>query len=587
MRRVAASVALVAAASRAATVPNVLTLLVDDSGWGDWQVNGLPSPGPALTPHVLEMSRASSTVVFSRFYIGGSVCSPTRSSVLTGRTPSRECIINVEQNALPALLNSSTTASAMRAVGGVSAFFGKWHLGSLTNATSPNCYPNTASNGTCTTGYIVEKGGLCCDGRDAHVAVAPPTLFGFDSARATSQVSPSATANCGCWATTPGGGVDCELGHYAGPGGHNGAQPWLECDAYLATQDQQEQPAELAVGAEGPAPAAMTSVRAVTPVDDAAYLVDGLERFVRSAVAAGKPWHAQVSFHQTHIPYIAPPAFRALYPNATANEADYWGATSAVDAQVGRIRALLRELAIETNTLVSLHADNGPELSTGGHDATAFPNPGSTGGLLGRKRALTEGGIRVVGLVEYPALVTANRVETEYATSSMDLLPTLRELVGAPPEPLGLVVDGESLVPYLRGATANRSKPIGHLSDFAWITGAPECGNGTGVACLACSDRARQAPPSYVPATFTPPFGQLQVAWTEGRLKLFGCHASPNDWRFGLFDVVADRGEAADLWPALGATVGDAMFTRMLAWHASVRASVANETGCTVGARTL
>ena len=224
-----------------------------------------------------------------------------------------------------------------------------------------------------------------------------------------------------------------------------------------------------------------------------------------------------------------------------------------------------------------------PELSIGGHDAAAFPNPGSTGGLLGRKRALTEGGIRVVGLVEYPELVKANRLEAEYPVSSMDLLPTLRELVGAPPDPLGLVVDGESLVPYLRGAVAKRATPIGHLSDFAWVTRAPECGVGTGVACTTCSDRAQQAPPSYTPDSFAPPFGQPQLAWTEGPLKLFGCSVQPKDWRFSLYDVVADEGEATDLWKTMGATVGDAMFKRMLAWHASIRASVANETGCHIG----
>ena len=41
-------------------------------------------------------------------------------------------------------------------------------------------------------------------------------------------------------------------------------------------------------------------------------------------------------FHQTHIPYVAPPAFRAMYPNATPNEADYFGAATAMDAQVRR-----------------------------------------------------------------------------------------------------------------------------------------------------------------------------------------------------------------------------------------------------------
>jgi arylsulfatase A-like enzyme len=48
--------------------------------------------------------------------------------------------------------------------------------------------------------------------------------------------------------------------------------------------------------------------------------------------------------------------------------------------------------------------------------------------LTGRKRALTEGGIRVPGIIEYPRLIKSNRVDSgAYPVSTMDLLPTLRE----------------------------------------------------------------------------------------------------------------------------------------------------------------
>jgi arylsulfatase A-like enzyme len=45
------------------------------------------------------------------------VCSPTRSSMLTGRTPTRECIINVEHNALPRPMANHTTAAYARQAG--------------------------------------------------------------------------------------------------------------------------------------------------------------------------------------------------------------------------------------------------------------------------------------------------------------------------------------------------------------------------------------------------------------------------------------------------------------------------------------
>ena len=80
-------------------------------------------------------------------------------------------------------------------------FFGKWHLGSLTSATTPDCQP--AVQGACTVGYILTNSTLCCDGRDAHVPVMRPTDVGFTTVLATAQVSPTATANCGCVGTAP------------------------------------------------------------------------------------------------------------------------------------------------------------------------------------------------------------------------------------------------------------------------------------------------------------------------------------------------------------------------------------------------
>ncbi len=48
---------------------------------------------------------------------------------------------------------------------------------------------------------------------------------------------------------------------------------------------------------------------------------------------------------------------------------------------------------------------------SGGQGTPNFLNPGRTGGLRGRKRDVTEGGTRVIGLVEYPPAVVRNRRE--------------------------------------------------------------------------------------------------------------------------------------------------------------------------------
>ena len=68
-----------------AKLPNFLVLLVDDTGAADLNISGIPHDTPAITPNILAMSQSSGSVVIPRFYIGGSVCSPTRASVLTGK----------------------------------------------------------------------------------------------------------------------------------------------------------------------------------------------------------------------------------------------------------------------------------------------------------------------------------------------------------------------------------------------------------------------------------------------------------------------------------------------------------------------
>ena len=96
---------------------NVVLLLLDDVGYGDLDYGDGEHVSPSKTPHIAAFATGPNSVHFRRFYSGGAVCAPTRSSMVTGRTPTRECIINVEENALPLVLNQSTTAAYVRQAG--------------------------------------------------------------------------------------------------------------------------------------------------------------------------------------------------------------------------------------------------------------------------------------------------------------------------------------------------------------------------------------------------------------------------------------------------------------------------------------
>ena len=133
-----------------------------------------------------------------------------------------------------------------------------------------------------------------------------------------------------------------------------------------------------------------------------------------------------------------------------------------MDEQVGRLSSELRKLGEAENTLLFFCSDNGPEGQAGNA-------PGSAGHLSGRKRSLLEGGIRVPGLVEWPARIKPGRT-TNVPCVTSDYLPTILALLGV--EPItDRPIDGISLVPLFDGKLAKRGRPIGFESkgQTAWI----------------------------------------------------------------------------------------------------------------------
>ena len=74
-------------AALAANKPNIIVIISDDHGWADAGFQKLPASRDVLTPH-LDRFMASG-LRFTQGYVASSTCSPSRSSLMTGRTSSR------------------------------------------------------------------------------------------------------------------------------------------------------------------------------------------------------------------------------------------------------------------------------------------------------------------------------------------------------------------------------------------------------------------------------------------------------------------------------------------------------------------
>ena len=103
--------------------PNVLVIITDDQGYGDFSLHGNPH---LSTPHIDRLGRSS--VRFDRFFVN-SFCAPTRAALLTGRYPLRCGVWGVTHNKEAMRPSEITLAEALSGAGYRTGCFGKWHNG--------------------------------------------------------------------------------------------------------------------------------------------------------------------------------------------------------------------------------------------------------------------------------------------------------------------------------------------------------------------------------------------------------------------------------------------------------------------------
>lgn len=107
--------------------PNVILMMTDDQGIGDFGVMGNRL---IETPNIDALAARSGSL--STFYVSP-VCSPTRASLMTGRYNQRTRCIDTWLGRSMMDADEYTLAEALKAAGYRTGLFGKWHLG--------DCYP--------------------------------------------------------------------------------------------------------------------------------------------------------------------------------------------------------------------------------------------------------------------------------------------------------------------------------------------------------------------------------------------------------------------------------------------------------------
>jgi len=382
--------------------PNIIFAMADDLGWGDVEYNS----GKALTPNLNKMAKSENSILLQRYYSGGPVCSPTRGTVLTGRNHNRYCVWHANRGlnktdfevpeGMPLPPSEISVGEVLRRAGYATALFGKWHLGDFKPVKSGN----------------------------KKWPVSHPGQHGFEHWQATLRSARTCTLNCGCFES-----AECILGHT------QKQEPHPYCTNYYTINNQSKQLEAW------PNPIAL---------EDSHFIWSLAEKFIREQVKLKKQFFLYLPFHAVHKNYIATKKYRDIYlkKHFNSEQADYYGAISAMDEIIGQIRVLLQELHIKENTLLWFSSDNGPANHT----------PGVTNGLRGHKGDLYEGGIRVPAIIEWPNVIKSNK-ESWFPVVSSDFLPTVYDMLRVKPvddRPL----DGISILPFLQGEVEYRNHSI-------------------------------------------------------------------------------------------------------------------------------
>ena len=351
----------------AQTPPNFVIVVLDDQGWTGTSVQMDGSIEDSKSDFYITASLESLALkgmTFSQGYAPAPKCSPSRASILTGKSPARNNFTNTDNNIATGKIliepiikttldgNEITYAEWLKSAGlnYRTAHYGKWHQGN-----------NIASS---------------------------PASNGFD-------FSDGSTGN------------------------NDGNQGGI----------------------------VQTDPKKILELTNKSI------QFIKDAVTDGVPFALQLSHYAVHTDIEAKQETINLYNDVSQRplgirhkNVEYAAMTEDTDDGIELLLTEIINLGLDSSTYIIFVSDNGGQLNLTDNLPLSFG-----------KSFITEGGIRVPFIIKGPN-VSQNSRNSE-AIVGYDLFPTIAELSGSSAS-LPLNIDGQSIVPLLRGNSFTREKPI-------------------------------------------------------------------------------------------------------------------------------
>jgi arylsulfatase A-like enzyme len=397
--KITTSLSLLVLAATTASATNVIFIVADDLGYMDV---GFNNPDTFYDTPSLN-SLATESMVMTDGYAASPVCSPTRSSILTGQYPARTRNTDYfgGPNGFNKLPDDLTDLSQMNF---------KW-MGKRPLLPAP---------------YIETL---------AHEHI---TLAEYFKARGY------ATMHAGKWHLGDKGSWPKDHGFDINMGGVRGGGPYSG-DKYFSPYENPNLP-------NGP---------------KGEHLPDRLASEVAKFITKNKdePFFVYLPFYSVHTPLMAPeelvakyeakrkklglePVFEPEFPreNRTIQEhAIYAGMVEAMDSAVGKVMQAVENNGLKENTIVIFFSDNGGLSTSEGSPTSNLPYRAGKGWAY-------EGGVREPTLVSWPGKIKAGQNSTPII--STDFYPTLLELCGLDLLPWQHV-DGTSFAKILKEPEAD------------------------------------------------------------------------------------------------------------------------------------